>query len=95
MELATWTIIGTIRDIVMGKRKEEKKSMLYTVKEVAKRLKCNATSVYTLINLGLLRSLKLGSKKVRDKSLEEFLDKYDGMDIDEVIQKRKAEMAED
>ncbi len=68
--------------------------MLYTVKEVAKRLRCNTTSVYTLINLGLLRSLKLGSKKVRDKSLEEFLDKYDGMDVDEVIQERRAQMDE-
>ena len=68
--------------------------MLYTVKEVAKRLKCNTTSVYTLINLGLLRAIKLGSKKVRDKSLEEFLDKYDGMDMDAVIQERRAEMTE-
>ena len=68
--------------------------MLYTVKEVAKRLRCNTTSVYTLINLGLLRSLKLGSKTVRDKSLEEFLDKYDGMDVDEVIQERRAQMDE-
>ena len=68
--------------------------MLYTVKEVAKRLRCNTTSVYTLINLGLLRSLKLGSKKVRDKSLEEFLDKYDGMDVDEGIQERRAQMDE-
>ena len=68
--------------------------MLYTVKEVAKRLRCNTTAVYTLSNLGLLRSLKLGSKKVRDKSLEEFLDKYDGMDVDEVIQERRAQMDE-
>ncbi len=63
--------------------------MLYTVKEVAARLKTNVNFVYMLINLGLLKSLKLGSRKVRDKSLEEFLDKYDGTDIDEIIAKAK------
>lgn len=63
--------------------------MLYTVKEVAARLKTNVNFVYTLINLGLLKSLKLGSRKVRDKSLEEFLDKYDGTDIDEIIAEAK------
>lgn len=63
--------------------------MLYTVKEVAARLKTNVNFVYMLINLGLLKSLKLGSRKVRDKSLEEFLDKYDGTDIDEIIAEAK------
>lgn len=65
--------------------------MLYTVKETAKILKCNINLVYTLINTGLLKSLKLGSRKVRDRTLEEFLDKYDGQDIDEIIEQKRLE----
>ena len=65
--------------------------MLYTVKETSKILKCNVNLVYTLINTGLLKSLKLGSRKVRDKDLEEFLDRYDGQDIDEIIEKKRME----
>lgn len=68
--------------------------MLYTVEEVAERLKTSKVMVYDLINLGLLKYLKLGKKKVRDKSLEEFLDRYDGMDVNEIIEKRKQAIAE-
>lgn len=65
--------------------------MLYTVKETSRILKCNVNLVYTLINTGLLKSLKLGSRKVRDRTLEEFLDKYDGQDIDEIIEQKRLE----
>lgn len=68
--------------------------MLYTVEEVAERLKTSKVMVYDLINLGLLKYLKLGKKKVRDKTLEEFLDKYDGMDVNEIIEKRRQAIAE-
>lgn len=68
--------------------------MLYTVAEVAKRLKINKNYVYKLINLGLLKSLKLGCRKIRDTSLEEFLEKYDGMDVDEVIATIEGEQEE-
>jgi len=54
---------------------------LYTVKEVAKKLKVNIHKVYELVNAGLLPALKLGSIKVRKESLEEFLMKYDGKDL--------------
>ena len=33
------------------------------------------------IHAGLLPALKLGSIKIRKESLEEFLRKYDGMDL--------------
>lgn len=65
--------------------------MLYTVKETSRILKCNVNLVYTLINTGLLKSLKLGSRKIRDRTLEEFLDKYDGQDIDEIIEQKRLE----
>lgn len=54
---------------------------LLTIKETAKVLKVNPNYVYKLINRGLLPALILGSKKVRRKSLEEFLVTYDGMDL--------------
>ncbi len=54
---------------------------LYTVKEVAKIMKVNVHKVYELIHAGLLPALKLGSIKIRKGSLEDFLRKYDGMDL--------------
>lgn len=54
---------------------------LYTVKEVSKILKVNVHKVYDLIRSGMLPALKLGSIKIRKESLNEFLKKYDGMDL--------------
>lgn len=58
--------------------------ILYTVPQVAKILKINANHAYTLINTGKLPALKLGSLKVRKKSLELFLEKYDGKDLSDL-----------
>ena len=55
--------------------------MLYTVSEVAKILKTNPNFVYRLHNAGVLKFLKLGSLKCRKTTLEEFLAKYEGMDV--------------
>lgn len=55
--------------------------MLYTVPEVAEILKCNTDYVYKLQRTGLLKFIKIGRWKVRKATLEEFLAKYDGMDI--------------
>lgn len=55
--------------------------MLYTVSEVAKILKTNTNFVYRLHNAGVLKFLKLGSLKCRKSTLEEFLAKYEGMDV--------------
>ena len=57
---------------------------LYTIAEVAKIMKVNKTYVYKLINNGLLPVIKLGSYKVRDVALDEFLTKYEGMDLTDV-----------
>lgn len=54
---------------------------LYTVKEVSKILKVNVHKVYDLIRSGMLPALKLGSIKIRKESLNEFLKKYEGMDL--------------
>ena len=55
--------------------------MLYTVPEVAQILKTNVDYVYKLNKAGLLKFMKLGRLKCRKKSLEEFLEKYDGCDV--------------
>ena len=49
---------------------------LYTVKEAAKVLKINVSSVYDLINQNQLPGLKLGSMKIRGSDLERFIEKY-------------------
>ena len=54
---------------------------LFTVKEVAEKLKTNVTYVYKLRDAGLLTFLKLGQWKVTKKELDRFLEAYQGMDI--------------
>lgn len=49
--------------------------LLYTVTEVAKLLKVNRTFVYELINRGELPAVKVGSLKIRKKTLERYLEK--------------------
>ena len=48
--------------------------LVYTVAEVAKLLKVNRTSVYELINKGELPAVKVGSLKIRRKTLENYLE---------------------
>ena len=55
--------------------------MLYTVGEVAKILKTNVNYVYELRKAGLLRFMKLGTRKCRRSTLEAFLEKNDGKDL--------------
>lgn len=55
--------------------------MLYTVPEVAEILKTNVDYVYKLQRSGLLKFVKIGRLKCRKTTLEEFLEKYDGMDL--------------
>jgi excisionase family DNA binding protein len=55
--------------------------MLYTVPEVAAILKTNVDYVYKLQKAGLIRFMKLGRLKCRKSTLEDFLEKYDGLDI--------------
>jgi len=54
---------------------------LYSVSQVAKKLQCNPTYVYQLINAGLLPALEMGSMKVPKENLIAFQQKYSGWDI--------------
>ncbi|MGN0907940.1 MAG: helix-turn-helix domain-containing protein [Bullifex sp.] len=54
---------------------------LFTIKEVSLLLKCNVNRVHELRKSGLLKCMKLGSYKVTETSLNNFLSQYDGMDV--------------
>lgn len=54
---------------------------VYTVLEASKLLKTNIHTVYGLIEKGILPAIKLGRLKIRSEALEEFLKKYEGMDL--------------
>ncbi len=56
-------------------------STVYTIKQVAEILQCGQNYVRKLNKAGLLQFMKLGSLKVRKATLDEFLEKYDGMDL--------------
>lgn len=55
--------------------------MLYTVLETSKILKTNTSYVYSLIRLGFLPAIKLGSYKIRRSTLEKFLQEYENKDL--------------
>jgi excisionase family DNA binding protein len=55
--------------------------MLYTVPEVAAILKTNVEQVYKMQKAGILKFMKIGRLKCRKSTLEQFLEKYDGLDI--------------
>lgn len=55
--------------------------MLYTVSETSKILKTNTSYVYSLIRLGFLPAIKLGSYKIRRSTLEKFLQEYENKDL--------------
>ena len=59
--------------------------LVYTVNEVSQILKINKNSVYELINSGILKCMKLSSYKITLKSLNDFVDKYDGYEWSNLI----------
>lgn len=65
--------------------------MLYTVPEVAAILKTNVGYVYKLQRAGLIRFMKIGRLKCRKSTLEEFLEKYDGLDISDPFNVKEVE----
>lgn len=54
---------------------------VFTIKEVAKILKCNVNFVYKLKDAGLIKFMKLGTLKVRKAELERFLAEAEGYDL--------------
>lgn len=64
-------------------------NQLYEVAEVAKILKCNRNTVYTLIKSGQLQGLKLGRMKVSTFELDNFMTRNTGMDLTDPYQVKK------
>ena len=62
--------------------------MLLTVKEVADRIHTNPNYVYDLINSGLLTSIKIGCRKVREETLDAFLRENDGGNVDDLLKEK-------
>nr|DAO68276.1 MAG TPA: helix-turn-helix domain protein [Caudoviricetes sp.] len=62
--------------------------MLLTVREVADRIHTNPNYVYDLINSGLLTSIKIGCRKVREETLDEFLREHDGGNVDDLLKEK-------
>lgn len=62
---------------------------LYTVREVAAILQVNRNKAYELVKKGFIKSLNLGSIRVRESALQNFLETYDGMDISDLNNVRK------
>lgn len=57
---------------------------LLSVAEVAKKLKTNKNFIYTLIKAGLLKTLKIGSYKIRNSELNRFMVNYEGKDLSDL-----------
>lgn len=57
--------------------------ILYTVEEVSRILKSNQTYVNKLLNNGLIPYLILGRRKIRKQALDDFLQKYEGYDLND------------
>lgn len=70
------------------------KDELLTVNEVAEVLKTNVDYVYKLQRTGLLKFIKIGRLKCRRSSLEDFLERFDGMDISNPEEIRELKGAE-
>lgn len=54
---------------------------LYTVSQVAEKLKINRNAVYELIKAGHIQALKLGSIKVTSQELNRFIGQAQGKDF--------------
>jgi len=54
---------------------------LYTVAQVAEILQTSRNYVYRLINCGLLKTMKIGTKKIRHDTLADFLKIAEGKDL--------------
>lgn len=59
---------------------------IYTVKEAAGILRVGTHYIYKLINLGMMPYIKLGSIKIRESDIKNFLDRYAGKDVDKIME---------
>ena len=65
--------------------------LLYTVPELAKKLKTTEDYIHKLRKTGLLRFMKLGHWKVRAEAVNDFLSKYENWDLTDPYEPKKIE----
>jgi len=56
--------------------------IVHSIPETAKILKTNKNTVYSLVKMGLLKYIDLGDKKISDKEIWRFVDKYENENVD-------------
>lgn len=54
---------------------------LYTVAQTAALLQTSKDYVYRLINAGILKTVKIGTRKIRHDVLADFIKNAEGMDL--------------
>lgn len=67
--------------------------VVHSIPETAKILKTSKENIYNLTKMGLLKYIALGDKKISDKEIEKFIDKYteEDVDLDQMIKDWKAD----
>lgn len=67
--------------------------IVHSIPETAKILKVNRSSIYALVKMGILHCINLGDKKISDREIERFIDKYteEDVDLDQMIKDWKAD----
>lgn len=68
---------------------EFESAVVFTTVEVANILKVKFDYVIDLINFGYLRTIKLHGNKITKAALMEFIETYDGVDLEKEILQRK------
>jgi len=63
--------------------------LVYSVHEVAKKLRTSPNYVYDLINKGYLPAIKLGSLRIIKSSLDNFLIINEGNDLSDINNVKK------
>jgi excisionase family DNA binding protein len=58
---------------------------LYTVAQAAGILQTSKANVYHFIRAGLLKSVKIGTTKIRHDAISEFLNNSESMDLSAVL----------
>lgn len=61
----------------------DKNEILYTLRDVASLLHTSPNYIYNLVRSGKLKAIKIGSLKILKTTLLEFLEEYNGKDVEE------------
>lgn len=63
--------------------------LAYTIPQVAKGFHTDAQNIYILCELGYIKTLKLGSKKITPKEIDRFVEEHGNEDLNKIIKEAK------